>query len=126
MIQPIYTKREKLLFQNADFTTIKKSYRKLSLAVHPDHNPSPTADEEFRHLVLAYDILKSTEKRKYYDYILENGLPDWRQAVYYYRRVRKMGLQEMLLILTVIISIGQYLVAWGSYLEQKFTLVCFL
>lgn len=34
-----------------------------------------------------------------------------------------MGMQEMLLILTIIISIGQYLVAWGSYLEQKFTLV---
>ncbi|KAK7600996.1 hypothetical protein V9T40_008437 [Parthenolecanium corni] len=106
----------------ADFATIRKSFRLRSLAIHPDHNPSPTADEEFRHLVLAYDILKSAEKRKYYDNILENGLPDWRQAVYYYRRVRKMGMQEMLLILTIIISIGQYLVAWGSYLEQKFTL----
>ncbi len=110
-------------FQNADSATIKKSFRKLSLTLHPDHNPSPTADQEFRNLVLVYDILKNAEKRRYYDNILENGLPDWRQAVYYYRRVRKMGLQEMSLILAFIVSIGQYLFAWASYLEKKITLV---
>lgn len=103
--------------------TIKKSFRTLSLTKHPDHNPSPTADVEFRNLALVYDILKNAEKRKYYDNILENGLPDWRQAVYYYRRVRKMGLQEMTFILAVIISIGQYLVAWAVYIEKRLTLV---
>lgn len=35
-----------------------------------------------------------------------------------------MGLQEMCLILLIIISIGQYLVAWGAYVEKKLTLVC--
>ena len=102
---------------------IKKSFRKLSLTVHPDHNPSPTADQEFRQLVTVYDILRHTEKRQYYDRVLIEGLPDWKNALYYYRRVRKMGLKEMFIILAVIISVGQYLVAWASYLEQKFTLV---
>lgn len=109
--------------QTDDIVTIKKSFRKLSLELHPDKNPSPNADEEFRHAVLAYETLKSAEKRKYYDYILENGMPDWRQAVYYYRRVRKMGLLEMCLILAVIVSVGQYLVAWASYMEQIYTVV---
>ncbi|XP_065206602.1 dnaJ homolog subfamily C member 1 [Planococcus citri] len=108
--------------QDANLNAIKKSFRKLSLALHPDKNPSPTADQDFRHIVTAYEILKSSEKRQYYDKFLEHGMPDWRQAVYYYRRVRKMGLLEMCLILTVIISIGQYLVAWASYIEQKYTL----
>lgn len=103
---------------------IKKSFRRLSLVLHPDKNPSPTAEQDFRHIVTAYEILRSPEKRQYYDKFLEHGMPDWRQAVYYYRRVRKMGLQEMCLILTVIISIGQYLVAWAAYVEQKYTLVC--
>lgn len=104
-------------------TAIKKSFRKLSLALHPDKNPSPSAEQDFRNIVTVYEILKSPEKRRYYDKFLVQGFPDWRDAVYYYRRVRKMGLQEMSLILIIIISIGQYLVSWASYVEQKYTLV---
>lgn len=52
-----------------------------------------------------------------------NGLPNWRSAVYYYRHVRKLGLAEACVILTFIISLGQYLVGWASYLEKKYTFV---
>lgn len=69
-------------------------------------------------------MIKDAAKRKLYDDVLVNGLPDWRSAVYYYRRVRKMGLAEMSVILFVILTIGQYLVGWGSYLEKKFVAVC--
>lgn len=113
-----------LPIQDADLVTIKKSFRRLSLALHPDKNPSPTADKDFRNVVTVYEVLKSPEKRHYYNKFLEHGMPDWREAVYYYRSVRKMGLQEMCLILAVIISIGQYLVSWAAYVEQKYTLVC--
>lgn len=58
-----------------------------------------------------------------YDEILVNGLPDWRQPVYYYRRVRKMGMLELLLILLFIITIGQIVLGWASYLEKKLVLV---
>lgn len=34
-----------------------------------------------------------------------------------------MGMTEVIVILFVIISIGQYLVNWGAYLEKKLTLV---
>jgi hypothetical protein len=59
----------------------------------------------------------------HYDDVLKNGLPDWRQAVYYYRRVRKMGLAEMSVILFVLITVGQYIVSWAAYLEKKYTAV---
>lgn len=77
----------------------------------------------FRNLVSVYEVLKSPSKRRYYDEVLVNGLPNWRSAVYYYRHVRRMGLAETCIILTVIISAGQYLVSWASYLEQKYTFV---
>ncbi|RZF32478.1 hypothetical protein LSTR_LSTR011332 [Laodelphax striatellus] len=107
--------------QNADASAIKKAFRRLSLVLHPDKNDAPDAEVQFRQLVAMYDILKDPNKRRCYDAVLINGLPDWKQAVYYYRRVRKMGLAEMSAILFVIISIGQYLVGWAAYLEKKYT-----
>lgn len=77
-------------------------------------------------LVAIYEVLRDSNKRARYDAVLENGLPDWRQPVYYYRRVRKMGLFEMTVILFPIITIGQYIVSWASYLERKYTAVSFL
>ena len=58
-----------------------------------------------------------------YDGILRDGLPDWRQPVFYYRRVRKMGLLEFMLLIFLILTIGHYIVAWSIYLEKKFELV---
>lgn len=71
-----------------------------------------------------YDILRDPAKRAHYDRVLETGLPDWRMPVYYYRRVRRMGLFEMIIILFVIVSIGQYLVSWAAYAEKVYTMVC--
>lgn len=112
--------------KDAGATDIRKAFRKWSLVLHPDKNPAPDADVKFRQLVAVYDVIKDAAKRKMYDDILVNGLPDWRSAVYYFRRVRKMGLGEMSAILFIIISIGQYLVGWGSYLEKKFVAQEFL
>ncbi|KAK9501647.1 hypothetical protein O3M35_012338 [Rhynocoris fuscipes] len=108
--------------QNAPDKEIKRAFRKLSLILHPDKNSAPDAEIKFRQLASVYDILKDPNKRAKYNDVLENGLPDWKQAVYYYRRVRKMGLAEMGIILFIIITIGQYLVAWAAYFEKKYTL----
>ena len=59
-----------------------------------------------------------------YNNILVNGLPDWRQPVYYYRRVRKMGLLELGFLLTIILTVGQFLVVWSIYFEKRFEKVC--
>ncbi|KAL6266403.1 dnaJ homolog subfamily C member 1-like [Pogonomyrmex barbatus] len=107
--------------QSANASEIKKAFRRLSLQLHPDKNSAEDAELQFRKLVAVYDILKDSGKRQKYDNVLINGLPNWRSAVYYYRHVRKMGLLEMSTILVVVISIGQYLVAWAAYYEKRYT-----
>lgn len=46
---------------------IKKSYKKLVIIWHPDRNDSPNAEEEFKKITNAYDILKDPISRKAYD-----------------------------------------------------------
>ncbi len=47
---------------------LKKAYRKLAMQFHPDRNPDdPNADQKFREVNEAYDILKDDQKRAAYD-----------------------------------------------------------
>lgn len=47
---------------------LKKSYRRLAVKFHPDKNPGdPTAEEQFKELGEAYDILMDDDKRAAYD-----------------------------------------------------------
>jgi molecular chaperone DnaJ len=54
--------------KNASLADIKKAYRKLARANHPDSNPGDTAKhEKFKAVAEAYDVLGDEEKRKKYD-----------------------------------------------------------
>lgn len=46
---------------------IKTSFRKLAKQFHPDTNKTPEAEEMFKNINEAYDILTNEEKRKKYD-----------------------------------------------------------
>lgn len=46
---------------------IKKSYRKLARELHPDVNPSPEAQEQFKLVTHAYDVLSDPVQRQNYD-----------------------------------------------------------
>ncbi|KAK2822941.1 hypothetical protein Q5P01_023006 [Channa striata] len=107
------------LDQDASAAEIKKAYRRLSLILHPDKNKDENAETQFRQLVAIYEVLKDEERRRKYDDILVNGLPDWRQPVFYYRRVRKMSNLELGFLLFLILTVGHYAVIWSIYLEKQ-------
>jgi len=53
---------------------IKKAYRKAALKYHPDKNQSPGAEEKFKEISLAFEVLKDKQKRSVYDRFGEEGL----------------------------------------------------
>lgn len=62
--------------RSASQDEIKKKYRKLAAKYHPDRNPDdPSAEEKFKELGEAYEVLKDPEKRKLYDKVGK----DWKR-----------------------------------------------
>lgn len=59
--------------RDASQDEIKKVYRRLALCYHPDHNQQEKekAEEKFKEVNEAYQILGDDEKRRQYDYLTE-------------------------------------------------------
>jgi len=53
--------------KDASADDIKKAYRKLARQYHPDVNKAPDAEEKFKEVKEAYDVLSDPQKKAHYD-----------------------------------------------------------
>lgn len=65
MSKSLYTTLE--IAPGASEAEIKKAYRKLARQYHPDVNKDPSAEEKFKEINAAYEVLSDKEKRAKYD-----------------------------------------------------------
>ena len=61
---------------NATLEEIRLAYRKMARMYHPDLSTEIDAEERFREVNQAYEVLASSEKRKAYDFFTANAMPD--------------------------------------------------
>src|SRR4051794_41828840 len=60
--------------RDADETEIKKAFRRLARELHPDVNSAETAEEDFKEVAEAYEILSDSERRATFDRYGFDGL----------------------------------------------------
>ena len=73
--------------RGADADEVKRAYRKMARKFHPDVSKEKNAEEKFKEVQEAYEVLRDAEKRAAYDHLgrdFRNGQqfrppPDWSQ-----------------------------------------------
>src|ERR671938_1071154 len=60
--------------RNADDGEIKRAFRRRARDLHPDVSDAPDAEQRFREVVEAYEVLSKSETRELYDRFGHAGL----------------------------------------------------
>ena len=60
--------------RNSNPLEIKRAYKRMSLELHPDKNPSPDAADQFDQIKKAYDVLMDMELRQVYNKFGKEGV----------------------------------------------------
>ncbi|GBP80359.1 DnaJ homolog subfamily C member 25 homolog [Eumeta japonica] len=100
---------------------IAKNYRQLARKYHPDlqrtESAKKEAEENFKRIANAYEILRDDEERSDYDYMLDNPQEYYAHYYRYYRRrmAPKVDVRIVLAVTITIVSIVQYFSAWQKY-----------
>lgn len=108
---------------------ISKAYRALAKKHHPDkarsNEDKAVAEEVFKRIANAYEILRDEESRNEYNDMLDNPENFYAHYYRYYRR-RAVKVDVSLVIggTIAVISIIQYFVAHSRYKEAIFQLSC--
>ena len=120
------------LERSASQSEIKTAYRRLAKKYHPDKNPNnPKAEEMFKTIAAAYDVLGDEKKKLEYDtrgmkverdfnYSYENHTYTAPQSAY---RPRKQSYPKNILFGLVIASGGIYITNWVSWKTPIFFIV---
>lgn len=107
--------------RDATKNEIAKSYRQLAKKFHPDlhrgEEQKKIAEEKFKEIATAYEILRDDEERSDYDYMLDNPQEYYAHYYRYYRRrmAPKVDVRIVIGVTITIISIMQYYSAWSKY-----------
>ncbi|KAM3960050.1 dnaJ (Hsp40) homolog 8 [Aphomia sociella] len=100
---------------------IAKNYRQLAKKHHPDlhrtEESKKEAEEKFKEIATAYEILRDEEERADYDYMLDNPQEYYAHYYRYYRRrmAPKVDVRIVISVTITIISVIQYYSAWSKY-----------
>ncbi|XP_026318801.1 dnaJ homolog subfamily C member 25 homolog [Hyposmocoma kahamanoa] len=100
---------------------IARNYRRLAKKYHPDlhkgEEAKKEAEEQFKKIATAYEILRDEEERSDYDYMLDNPQEYYAHYYRYYRRrmAPKVDVRIVIAVTITIISLVQYYSAWSKY-----------